>query len=296
MTILKTIKFWIFDASRGYSIPTSILNWLVIFVWCLKYNGNMIYGFLALIGIIFAHLGVNLFDDYIDYILKVPKQECKSVYLTQNKVDIKTVLKVVIIYFSIALLIGLFFTYKFGYPIVIIATIAGFVGLLYPKLNNFAMGEFAVGFLFGPLLFTGVAYVMTENITIQIILLSIPVTLFTVNLLNIHALMDYNFDKISGKKTLSIILGSKEKALIGIFSIIAIADILTILYIIFKILPISALLTLITLILTIESFRKMQIYIKTEKPAKDMFMKNFILARNISVIYNLFLVISILIS
>lgn len=45
----------------------TLLSWLVIFVYSLKFNGNVINGLAALVGIACAHLATNLFDDYMDY-------------------------------------------------------------------------------------------------------------------------------------------------------------------------------------------------------------------------------------
>ncbi|UKI40884.1 MAG: hypothetical protein L6V95_12345 [Candidatus Melainabacteria bacterium] len=83
--IKERFLFW-FKASRGYSLPMSVISWLIIFVYALKFsNGNIIYGILALIGIAFAHLGTNLFDDYIDFKDNVPKQNTNQHILITMK-------------------------------------------------------------------------------------------------------------------------------------------------------------------------------------------------------------------
>ena len=60
---MKKIFYWLFTISRGYSAPMSILNWFVAFVLIIKFEpaSNILYGLIALIGILFAHLGTNLF-------------------------------------------------------------------------------------------------------------------------------------------------------------------------------------------------------------------------------------------
>ena len=76
----------------------TLFSWIVIFVYSLP--GNYINGLLALIGISFAHLATNLFDDYIDYKnLDDNCQKCKCAYIKQGKATINDVLMVVIIYF-----------------------------------------------------------------------------------------------------------------------------------------------------------------------------------------------------
>ncbi|MDO5306031.1 MAG: hypothetical protein Q4E87_10700, partial [bacterium] len=61
--------FW-FEAARGYSVPMSIMSWSVPFLFAATEGGNIFYGLIALVGIVFAHAGVNLFDDFIDYNLE----------------------------------------------------------------------------------------------------------------------------------------------------------------------------------------------------------------------------------
>ena len=63
---MKKILFWL-KCARAYSLPMSITAWLVPFVFGLTNHGSFVYGIVALLGVIAAHLGANLFDDYMDY-------------------------------------------------------------------------------------------------------------------------------------------------------------------------------------------------------------------------------------
>ena len=62
------VSFW-FKTTRAYSLPMSIMSWSVPFVFGITDKGNILYGIIALIGIIFAHLGVNMFDDFVDFLI-----------------------------------------------------------------------------------------------------------------------------------------------------------------------------------------------------------------------------------
>ena len=66
MNIIKSIKFWINNA-RPYSVPMTFLSWLTAFCYSSKHGGNVVCGFIALIGIVLVHLSTNLSDDYFDY-------------------------------------------------------------------------------------------------------------------------------------------------------------------------------------------------------------------------------------
>ena len=174
-------RLWFYDVSRGYSLLMSVMPWLVAFLYCLKQAGNILYGMLALIGIVAAHLGTNVFDDFVDHLTGVPKQKCKTAYIDNGQTTVKKIFFVALFYFSIAALIGLFFTYKLGMPIVYLALAGAIICLLYPKLNFYCLGELALGLAFGPLLFMGVSYVMLEKIDVGCSLISIPASIVDSN-------------------------------------------------------------------------------------------------------------------
>ncbi len=284
---MREFLYKIFMVSRGYSVPMSILNWFVVFVLAMQIysDANPWYGIIALVGVVFAHLGTNIFDDGVDYLLNVPKQLCKEEFL--KKVSMKTVFVLTVIYFMIAILVGGFFILKVGIPVLYIIIPTSVIILLYPKLNNFALGEMAVGLCFGVLLFIGISYVMTSKFDLRLILISIPVSLLTIAVLYAHSFMDFDFDKQSGKFTICQALRTKKNALIGLMVVYAVAFIFTF-YLIYKnVLPIQMLVVVFILPMIIKLYNKLQ-------KSPENFLANFELARNISLFYNIALVASFL--
>ncbi len=290
----KLFDFWFMKVSRGYSLPMSLTNWLVAFCIGIFHNGNIFYGVLALIGFTFAQMGTNVFDDVVDAWLKVPKQKYKSTYLDNGETTVKTIFILAFVYFAIAAGIGLFLTIKCGWIVAALAAIGGVVALLYPRLNHFSLGELAVGLTFGPLMFAGIDYVMTGKIHPHVIWISIPVALFTVVVLMVHALMDYDFDQKSGKKTLCVLLGSKLLSLNIIFSFIILAYFLTIMYIVYNVLPIVAGVAFSPIIAILTLYKRLAIYIGTDEHKDNDFIENFSLTRNIGTIYCVVIAISFL--
>ena len=209
--MLKKILFWL-KCSRAYTLPVTFFSWVVIFCYAIKHNGNVIYGLLALLGILLCHLATNLFDDYIDFkTLKRVEIDGKTVlpntqkgkceYLLNNSVTTKDVLKTVIIYLTLAGFIGIFFIWARGLTTLLFMAFAGIIILTYSYLSNLRLSEFAVALAYGPLLFGGPYFVMTGDLSINSFLLSIPSTIFTLNLIYTDTLMDYDIDKAEGKKT-----------------------------------------------------------------------------------------------
>ncbi len=222
------IWFWLKN-SRIFSLPMAILSWLVIFVYSLKSGGNVTNGIAALIGISCCQLATNLFDDYMDYKNLPPNsQQAKCSYIKDGKATLNDVLKVVVIYLTVAVLTGLFLFLRCGLPVIGLAVIGGIIVLLYPKLSQRGLSEVAVGITFGPLLFEGVYYVMTGMFSPNAAIMSLAVVMFTIGLMYTHTVLDFEGDMYSHKKTLACRLKDKTKAINGVFVVYGLGYLFTI--------------------------------------------------------------------
>ena len=222
------IWFWLKN-SRIFSLPMAILSWLVIFVYTLKNGGNILNGVIALIGISFAQLATNLFDDYMDYKNLPPNsQQAKCAYIKEGKATLNDVLKVIVIYLTVATLTGSFLFLRCGLPVIELAVIGGIITLSYPKMSQKGLSEVAVGITFGPLLFEGVYFVMTGNFSIDVFILSLAVVMFTIGLMYTHTVLDFEGDMYSHKKTLVCRLGNKTRAINGVFVVYGLGYLFTI--------------------------------------------------------------------
>jgi 1,4-dihydroxy-2-naphthoate polyprenyltransferase len=227
--MIKKILFWL-ENSRLFSLPMTLLSWLVIFVYSLKSGGNVLNGLVALIGISCAHLATNLFDDYVDYKkLTDNSQKCKCAYIKDGKATLKDVLVVVIIYCAIACFTGLFLLLRCGFPVVVLGLIGGIITLVYAKLSQNGLSELAVGTAFGPLLFEGVYFVMTGKFSLVVFVLSLAVVMFTIGLLYVHTLLDFEGDMYAHKKTLVCRIGDKNVALKGVYIVYGLGYLFTLL-------------------------------------------------------------------
>ena len=227
--MIKNILFWL-ENSRLFSLPMTLLSWLVIFVYSLKSGGNILNGLVALIGISCAHLATNLFDDYVDYKkLTDNSQKCKCAYIKEGKATLKDVLLVVIIYCAIACFTGLFLLLRCGFPVVVLGLIGGIITLVYAKLSQNGLSELAVGTAFGPLLFEGVYFVMTGKFSLVVLVMSLAVVMFTIGLLYVHTLLDFEGDMYTHKKTLACRIGDKNLALKGVYVVYGLGYLFTLL-------------------------------------------------------------------
>ena len=220
LVTMKKLLFWL-DCTRAYALPMSITAWAIAFSAGLAAKGNIIYGLIALIGIICVHLGGNLFDDVMDYknyllkqkedkVINIKKGKCRC--FREGQITINKALKVCAILFGTGLITGAFFIEIYGLPILELMAISAILCLLSPKSSYLGLSETIIGILFSPLLFSGVYYAMTGKFSSSLLWLSLSFAIVTVTLLYTDFFLDYNNDKAGGKKTIPIICGSKNNA------------------------------------------------------------------------------------
>ena len=216
---MKNFLFWLENA-RIYSLPITILNWFVIFIYSIKENGNIFAGLLALVGVSFAHMATNLIDDYFDYKILIKNEEymnsaqnCKCAYLRTGKTSVKELQTAIIIFLAIASPCPLSSAPISGCYVALLALAGLIIALTYQKFSTAGLGEIAVILAYGPLLYEGIYYVMTSRFSYEVLILSIACALFTNTILYAHMLMDYDGDECSHKITLCRKFKNKDNAL-----------------------------------------------------------------------------------
>ena len=219
MNLGQKIKFW-YNNSRPYSIPITFLSWLAIFVYSLKAGGNAIYGIIAYFGIALVHLVANLADDYFDYKRLIKKSQgfettkaIKFRYLKDGSATIEELGNVIIILLLIAGICGGILFFCSGEYVALFALCGLIVALAYSFLSSRGFGDAAVILAYGPLMFEGVYYVMTGNLSLEVLIFSFACAMFVNAILYAHMLMDFDEDVSVHKTTLCTRLKTKSNAL-----------------------------------------------------------------------------------
>ena len=270
--MLKKIKFWL-ECSRWYALPMTFFSWLIIFCYGLNMSGDVKNGILALVGISFAHLATNLFDDFCDYhkltrivdfgnVILPNTQRGKCRYLIENQTTLNEVLSVVIFYCLIAFLIGIYFYLTCGTPVLIFMFAGISIVLGYSFFSYIRLSELAVAAAFGPLMFFGTFFVMTNKISIEPLILSVPSMLFTVNLIYTDTFLDKEIDKKEEKRTLVNLFSTDDKAIFFQKCLIAFGYISVLLLPVFDITDWEVLFVYLTIPLAIDLIKSLCEYAK----------------------------------
>lgn len=316
---MNKLLFW-FKNARAYSFPTAITAWLIPFTFALFDNGNILFGFMSLVGIIFVLSGVNLFDDFIDYLVefrqvksgKKPEinlQKGKCEYLINKTSSLKELFFVLTLFFLSALIIGIFLWLNTGNIVLYIIFISAIISISYPFLSFVALGEVAIAIMYSPLLFSGVYFVMTKTLPDDLYWISVSTGLLTVSLSHAHTLLDYDLDIKNKKITLCSLAKSKKQAVLNQIFIISLAYINIITFsITYKqfcyLLSLLSLPTAIVLIKLLQSDSEESIiqpnvffgFLENLKQYKTQanysFIVKFMVARNLMVEFSIFIIIA----
>lgn len=231
------------ELTRGYTLCMSLIPVLIAFVYYLTQIGGidfyiLLKGFMLIIGIITVHMFANLFDDYLDIQNKLKQNIALSEINFHSKRKARTILngtfsivdveKILISLAVLAGFIGIFFIFGSDIPVISYIILGAILTLFYPFSSKIGLSEIVIFLIFGPLIMNGSYYALASENSLFIHNISIPMGLMITILAIVHSIMDYEFDKPSGKKTLPVMLG-KEGSIMVIDGLIVISHIAVIL-------------------------------------------------------------------
>lgn len=264
----KKLKSWIVELRAPFLTATlvSIILGTVV-AWTRNGVLNLGYFLLAMLGGAFLHLGTNVANDYYDH--KSSNDEINKEFVRPFSGGSRTiqlglltpreVLSGALFFYCLAALIGLYLAWVTGPFVLILGLIGLFSGFFYvaPPLNwvSRGIGEALVGLNFGVLMTLGSYYVQTQNVALEPVVASVPVSLLIAAVLYINEFPDFVADKAVGKNTLVVRLGRSRAAygyvliIFGVYFFILVSALI-------NTTPLHTVLGFITLPLAVEAIRQ----------------------------------------
>ncbi len=249
-SIKNSIKLWI-NITRAPFFTASLAPLLLgtAIAWNTHNVFNLQVFLYALIGVLFAHAGINMLNDYSDH--KTGNDEANLHHnqfsggsrIIQNKLlTPEKILKFSYLFIFISALLGLKINSLIDGNFLLIIGIGGMLtGILYSalpfKLAYHRIGELLVFLGFGFFITLGSYFVQIQEIELFPVLASIPTAILIWLIIYINEFQDFKADKESGKKTLVVLINNKKTA-IRIYQIMVILP--------FVIIPILIFLTNLT--------------------------------------------------
>jgi 1,4-dihydroxy-2-naphthoate polyprenyltransferase len=272
----KTLITWI-KATRPQFFTVIILP--ILLGTAIAYQWHEIflplYFGLALLAGILVHAGINVLNDYFDHLNQTDdfNQTPLTPFAGGSRMIQTGVFSATETYryglllLIIAVIIGLFLVWARGLTMLWIGLLGVLSGYFYSappfSFQSRGLGEVLVGLNFGILAVLGAYYVQTQQLSVDVAIAALPLTLLVAAILYINEFPDYVADKKAGKNTLVVRLGP-EKAR-PIYAILIGLSFITIMVgVIYNSLPELSLICLLTLPLGYFSIRKL--YTDYDKP------------------------------
>ena len=225
--MMKKLKIWLQNA-RMVSLAQSLLPAILAMIMAInEQDFNIFLAILAVLGVVSAHLGMNLADDFFDYKVNTAESRkelsrqgirariVKYPYLTSNESTLQDLKKAIMLFLLFAAIMGgIILTVRFNWLIVLIAFLTLFLGISYSgfpfKFSYIGLGELVIGIIFGPLLMMGVYIASANRLDSSVVLASIPVGLLVVNILFTHSFIDKKADESANKMTFARLLKTNK--------------------------------------------------------------------------------------
>lgn len=237
---------------RPESLPVSILP--VVVGTVLGVTDGAFDGWIfaaMLIASVLVHLGANIFNEYFDYKRGLDDEESVGIggALVRGDVKPQAAVRVALSFFAVAILLGAYISLETSWWIAVIGSVSMLVGYLYTgdpvPIAYTPFGELFSGIFMGSLIVSISYFIQTMTLTADVVLISIPVTLFVAGIMLTNNIRDVDGDRENGRRTFAILVGRK-KATSVLAALFVIAYVLTGLYIITGILPLISLLIFVS--------------------------------------------------
>ncbi len=296
----------LFLITRFKFVLGSIMPFIFAVLWSLFQYNNISYKFLfiILIGLIFCHISANTFNDYFDWISNRDISNKNYIILSSggsraiefDMISASNMLKISILFISIAFFISLYISFYISYKIILISIIAFIFIFFYSAppfhfASKFGIGEVSHIFCLGPMITYGTILTLTQKASIIDFIIGLPFGLLITCCLLTNEYPDSKYDKIFNKKNLAVIAGEKYLPII-FFTLSTLAFFVFFLLIKYQKAPN----TFIILLIMIPYFIKANKIVFTLKTKNKLILESCIASFKLYLYTSLLLLISIIIN
>ncbi len=216
---------------------------------------------LTLVAAVCLHLGANTANDYFDHTPEGTGPDDINVdfirpfsggsrMIQLGLLSPRAVMSASVLFFAVGGGIGLYLAYTRGPLVLVLGVLGGGSGLFYSapplRFSGRGLGEGVVALDFGVLMTLGAYYVQALDITLEVLIASVPVAAAIASVLFINEFPDYRADRDGGKRTMVVILGPHRAAVL--FPLLVLSPFALVVWAVFTaLLPPATLIVLTTL-------------------------------------------------
>ena len=213
--IKETFKPWL-AATRPKTLPAAAAPVLVGTACAWSAAGfRLIPALAAFLGALLLQIGVNLANDYFDFVKGVDTEERLGPQraTASGLISLQSMRIGITVVIALAVLDGIYLFTIGGFPIIVIGILSILSLLAYSggpfPLASHGLGDLFVFIFFGLVAVGGTFYVQTLTLTAFALAASLPSAMQITAILIVNNYRDRDTDKKSGKNTLAVKLGEK---------------------------------------------------------------------------------------
>ena len=260
-TSAGSLKTWFLETRPQFLILTPMC--VLVGVAAAAFDGvdlEPLYVTLTLVGALLAHISVNVLNDYFDFRSGIDLATKRTPFSGGSGILPAGLLKPQQVYWlGLASLIGtgvigIYFTYVYGWGILPLGVLGILVVYLYTThiTKNPLLCAVAPGLGFGPLMVIGTYFTQTGEYSLTAGLASLVPGFLVSNLLLLNQFPDVEADKVASRRHLPIVFGRRFSA--RVYTALMVATYVSLgLAVGFGVLPLTALIGLLSLPLAVKA-------------------------------------------
>ena len=218
---MRKLKIWFLETRPQFLLLSVVLVFLgTCIAW---YDGAFHFGYalLAFIGLLLAHISVNVLNDYFDYKSGIDLEVRRTPFsggsgiLPAAQLKPRQVFWLGLVSFLLAVPIGVYFVISRGWLLLPLLLVGAVCVLLYtPLITKVGWPEWAPGVGLGALPVLGAYFVQATAYTLPAVVACIPSGILVHNLLLLNEFPDAEADRKAGRKTLPIVMGKAKAGIV----------------------------------------------------------------------------------
>jgi 1,4-dihydroxy-2-naphthoate octaprenyltransferase len=220
-TAKLSLKIYFLETRPQFLLLPVVLSFLGTTMAWFEGFFNAGYAVLAFIGLLLAHISVNVLNDYYDFLSGVDLRTKRTPFsggsgiLPAGLMKPKQAFWFGMTCFLINIPIGIYFVVVSGWALLPLLLVGAFCIVLYtPMILKKHWPEWSPGLGLGTLPVLGAYFVQTGHYSIPALIAAIPSGILVHNLLLLNEFPDAEADKLASKKTLPLTIGPKYAGVI----------------------------------------------------------------------------------
>jgi len=214
-------KAWFLETRPQFLLLSVVLAFLGTSIAWNAGHFNIGYALLAFVGLLLAHVSVNVLNDWFDYRSGVDKKTQRTPFSGGSGIlPARMMTTRQVFFFGLGALIlivplGIYFVLASGLSLLPLLLVGAICIVTYtPWILKTRSPEWAAGLGLGTLPILGTYFVQSSAYTVPALIASIPSGFLVYNLLLLNEFPDVEADKTAGRRTLPITEGRRRAAIV----------------------------------------------------------------------------------